>query len=103
MLELGDRSAAAHRDLALALARSAADMVFLYGGEMEQAAAVLAENPGGTPLPFFHTNDMDELGACLGGYVKPGDLVLVKGSRGCALERLDPVLLGEAEGEEACS
>ncbi|MDR2136170.1 MAG: UDP-N-acetylmuramoyl-tripeptide--D-alanyl-D-alanine ligase, partial [Treponema sp.] len=68
MLELGDASAAAHRDLGLALARSAADMVFLYGGEMEQAAAVLAEQ-GGAGRGFFHTNDMDKLGSALGAYV----------------------------------
>jgi UDP-N-acetylmuramoyl-tripeptide--D-alanyl-D-alanine ligase len=101
MLELGDASAAAHRELARALTRSAADMVFLYGGEMEQAAAVLSENRGNAagrkPVRFFHTNNMDELSAGLGEYVEPGDLVLVKGSRGCALERLDPVLLGGTE------
>jgi UDP-N-acetylmuramoyl-tripeptide--D-alanyl-D-alanine ligase len=98
MLELGEASAAAHRDLALALARSAADMVFLYGGEMGEAATVLAEGPGGKPGRFFHTNDMDELSSALGGYVKAGDLVLVKGSRGCELERLDPLLLGATRG-----
>jgi UDP-N-acetylmuramoyl-tripeptide--D-alanyl-D-alanine ligase len=98
MLELGEASAAAHRDLALALARSAADMVFLYGGELDEAAAVLAEDGGGKPDRFFHTNDMDELSSALGRYVKPGDLVLVKGSRGCELERLDPVLLGTTRG-----
>jgi UDP-N-acetylmuramoyl-tripeptide--D-alanyl-D-alanine ligase len=105
MLELGDDSEAAHRDLVLALSRSAADMVFLYGGEMERAAADAAENSGASKsVRFFHTNDMDELSSRLGAYIKPGDLVLVKGSRGCALERLDPVLLGEAEGgEKKCS
>jgi UDP-N-acetylmuramoyl-tripeptide--D-alanyl-D-alanine ligase len=106
MLELGDAAAAAHRELALALARSAADMVFLYGAEMEQAAAVLAENSGGkagkNPVRFFHTNNMDELGSALRGYVEPGDLVLLKGSRGCELERLDPVLLDGGE-ERKCS
>ncbi|MDR1025130.1 MAG: UDP-N-acetylmuramoyl-tripeptide--D-alanyl-D-alanine ligase [Treponema sp.] len=108
MLELGDASRAAHRDLALALTRSAADMVFLYGSEMEQAAAVLSENSGAAaerkPIRFFHTNDMDELSSGLTGYLEPGDLVLVKGSRGCALERLDPVLLGgTGQGGEKCS
>jgi UDP-N-acetylmuramoyl-tripeptide--D-alanyl-D-alanine ligase len=104
MLELGDASAEAHRELARTLSRSAADMVFLYGGEMEAAAAALAENRGageGTPR-FFHTNSMDELGSALRGYVAPGDLVLVKGSRGCELERLDPVLLDGGE-ERKCS
>jgi UDP-N-acetylmuramoyl-tripeptide--D-alanyl-D-alanine ligase len=108
MLELGDASAAAHRDLGLSLARSPVDMVFFYGGEMERAAAILEEKAGGEagkkPKRVFHTNDMDKLSSALGGYVKPGDLVLVKGSRGCELERLDPVLLGETgRGEKKCS
>jgi UDP-N-acetylmuramoyl-tripeptide--D-alanyl-D-alanine ligase len=107
MLELGDASAAAHRELALALGRSAADMVFLFGGELEQAAAILSENSGEPadrkPVRFFHTNDMDKLSSGLAEFVEPGDLVLVKGSRGCALERLDSVLLGGTErGGEAC-
>jgi UDP-N-acetylmuramoyl-tripeptide--D-alanyl-D-alanine ligase len=88
MLELGESSAAAHRELGLALAQSAADKVFLFGEEMEEAATELAKGE----LPFFHSRSIDELSVSLGDYVKPGDLVLVKGSRGCALERLDPVL-----------
>jgi UDP-N-acetylmuramyl pentapeptide synthase len=39
---------------------------------------------------------MNELSSSLKNYIKPGDLILVKGSRGCALERLDSVLLGES-------
>jgi UDP-N-acetylmuramyl pentapeptide synthase len=47
---------------------------------------------------------MDKLGSSLGAYVGPGDLVLVKGSRGCEMERLDPVLLEKTErGEKKCS
>jgi UDP-N-acetylmuramoyl-tripeptide--D-alanyl-D-alanine ligase len=106
MLELGEASEAAHRDLALALGRSAAAMVFLYGDEMEGAAALLsgAESGGGKPVRFFPSGGMDKLGTALREYLKPGDLVLVKGSRGCALERLDPVLLGDrAEEAKLCS
>jgi UDP-N-acetylmuramoyl-tripeptide--D-alanyl-D-alanine ligase len=104
MLELGDASTAAHRELGAALARSAADMVFLYGKEMEEAAAELRGSGIGSmvQVPFFHTNSIDELTSSLMDYVKPGDLVLVKGSRGCALERLDSVLLQTARGAVAC-
>jgi UDP-N-acetylmuramoyl-tripeptide--D-alanyl-D-alanine ligase len=102
MLELGEASDAAHRDLALALGRSAAAMVFLYGDEMEGTASVLAGT--GKLVRFFHTGGMDKLDSALREYLKPGDLVLVKGSRGCALERLDPVLLdGMADGGKKCS
>jgi UDP-N-acetylmuramoyl-tripeptide--D-alanyl-D-alanine ligase len=103
MLELGDFSAAEHRKLGEILARSAADMVFLYGREMEDAAVELADKSrpkggysGGREfVRFFHTNSMDELSFSIKNYIKPGDMILVKGSRGCALERLDTVLMGE--------
>jgi UDP-N-acetylmuramoyl-tripeptide--D-alanyl-D-alanine ligase len=97
MLELGDASAAAHRELGNILSQSAADKVFLFGEETEEALAELAKGP----VPYFHTKSIDVLSLSLGDYVKPGDLVLVKGSRGCALERLDPVLSGEKVHEAA--
>ena len=47
------------------------------------------------PAPFL-TQDKDELSHALDKYVKEGDLVLLKGSRGCALESLTEILLGAA-------
>jgi UDP-N-acetylmuramoyl-tripeptide--D-alanyl-D-alanine ligase len=92
MLELGDASPPAHRDLGRALAASAADMVFLFGRETREAAAALAEAGKG----FIYTETMEVLSRRLGDYVRPGDLVLLKGSRGCALERLGGILNGAA-------
>jgi UDP-N-acetylmuramoyl-tripeptide--D-alanyl-D-alanine ligase len=91
MLELGDNSPQAHEDIGRLLKDSKADMVFLYGNETGPAAAILKT---GT-LSFMHTRDMDELSRALDSYVRRGDLVLLKGSRGCALERLSAVLLSE--------
>jgi UDP-N-acetylmuramoyl-tripeptide--D-alanyl-D-alanine ligase len=91
MLELGDSSGAAHRGVGSLLAASRADRVFLYGAETEAALAALAGVSG-----VFHTNALDTLASELKGFVRPGDLVLLKGSRGCALERLDGVLAGAA-------
>jgi UDP-N-acetylmuramoyl-tripeptide--D-alanyl-D-alanine ligase len=99
MLELGDNSGAAHRRLGAALARGDADMLFLYGEEMEDAAAELAKAGTG----YFHTNDMESLASRLRDYVGPGDLVLLKGSRGCGLERLSPVFGGEETEGRKCS
>jgi UDP-N-acetylmuramoyl-tripeptide--D-alanyl-D-alanine ligase len=99
MLELGEDSAAAHRELGSSLARCAADMLFLYGEEMEEAAAELEKAETG----YFHTNDMEKLAASLRNYIEPGDLILLKGSRGCALERLSPALTGELKGRKSCS
>jgi len=43
---------------------------------------------------FFYSSDINELSTAIDGYVKKGDLVLLKGSRGCALERLSEMLTG---------
>jgi UDP-N-acetylmuramoyl-tripeptide--D-alanyl-D-alanine ligase len=93
MLELGNDSEAAHRELGSILSRCAADMLFLYGKEMEGAAAELEKAEAG----YFHTNNIAELASSLEDYVEPGDLVLLKGSRGCALERLSPVFSGKGK------
>jgi UDP-N-acetylmuramoyl-tripeptide--D-alanyl-D-alanine ligase len=88
MLELGEDSRRAHEDMGRLLRNSKADMVFLYGNETEPSAEILKN---GT-VCFMHTCDMDELSRVLDSYVQNGDLVLLKGSRGCALERLCAVL-----------
>jgi UDP-N-acetylmuramoyl-tripeptide--D-alanyl-D-alanine ligase len=101
MLELGESSREAHRELGRLLASSRADKVFLYGEEMEETAAameaaanVVLDTASRKAVPFFHTRDMDELERELGAFVREGDLVLLKGSRGCALERLTDILPG---------
>jgi UDP-N-acetylmuramoyl-tripeptide--D-alanyl-D-alanine ligase len=90
MLELGKASAGAHSGLGKLLAESKADKIFLFG--KETAAAISSLEAKGRV--FFHTQDMDELSRALDSYVKHGDLVLLKGSRGCALERLTEMLTG---------
>jgi UDP-N-acetylmuramoyl-tripeptide--D-alanyl-D-alanine ligase len=93
MLELGEISEEAHRYIGKVLASSLAEKVFLYGSETETAAAVLASRA----FPFFHTDKMEDLEEALENYLRPGDLVLLKGSRGCALEQLTDVLAGKTE------
>jgi UDP-N-acetylmuramoyl-tripeptide--D-alanyl-D-alanine ligase len=90
MLELGDASFEAHTQLGKRLAASRADMIFLFGRDIEAAASQLAQKN----RPFFHTNDIEKLKNALAGYIQEGDLVLLKGSRGCALERLTNTLAG---------
>jgi UDP-N-acetylmuramoyl-tripeptide--D-alanyl-D-alanine ligase len=91
MLELGDNSRQAHEAAGRLLATTSADKVFLYGNETRASAKVFQ---AGAPDRWFHTGDMGELSRVLGAYVQEGDLVLLKGSRGCALERLCGVLAG---------
>jgi UDP-N-acetylmuramoyl-tripeptide--D-alanyl-D-alanine ligase len=100
MLELGESSPQAHETLGRLLAGSKADMVFLYGEEIKIAAGILKESK----VPFvMHTRDMHELCRTLDSCVHGGDLVLLKGSRGCALERLCTVLIPYHEGASATS
>jgi UDP-N-acetylmuramoyl-tripeptide--D-alanyl-D-alanine ligase len=94
MLELGENSQSAHEAAGRALAASRADMVFLFGEETEAAAEALARAGG---KAYFYTADIAELAEALEAYVRPGDLVLLKGSRGNALEQLSGVLTGSPE------
>jgi UDP-N-acetylmuramoyl-tripeptide--D-alanyl-D-alanine ligase len=97
MLELGESSQAAHEKLGRELAASGADMVFLYGRETEAAAEAM--HAGGQKVPLFYTDTMNSLASSLSEYVRDGDLVLLKGSRGCALEQLTDVLITSAAAE----
>jgi UDP-N-acetylmuramoyl-tripeptide--D-alanyl-D-alanine ligase len=90
MLELGAESAEAHRRVGSACASSRADALFFFGEEMRQAFEAARERSFGG-LSVFET-DFDRLGASLKAYVKSGDLVLLKASRGMALERLVELL-----------
>ena len=92
MLELGDTEEKSHAALGAQLSSCKADKVFLFGGEMNPAADVM-RNQG--KKPFFHTTDIGELSRALDSYIAKGDLVLLKGSRGCALEELTDILTKE--------
>ncbi|MDR0376439.1 MAG: UDP-N-acetylmuramoyl-tripeptide--D-alanyl-D-alanine ligase [Spirochaetaceae bacterium] len=89
MLELGAASVAAHARIGRLLAASKADMVFFFGSETAAAAEALssAEVRVGRKIPAFHADTMSELSRAVKACLRPGDLVLLKGSRGCALEQ----------------
>ncbi len=92
MLELGAASAGEHRRIGQALAGSRADLVFLYGPETESIRQYLREQEEASAAPrpalVFRTDDMETLKREISAAARPGDLVLLKGSRGTALERL---------------
>jgi UDP-N-acetylmuramoyl-tripeptide--D-alanyl-D-alanine ligase len=91
MLELGRISEEAHRKLGQQLSCSRGDLIFLYGEETLPAAEIL-KNAGNKV--FFHTAVMGELARLLREHVQTGDYVLLKGSRGCALEQLGDIFTG---------
>ena len=84
MKELGAASEEAHTRLAELIRGARFDAVYLFGTEMEAAYRVLA----GAGRKITWTEDFDELRRSLADFVVSGDIVLVKGSRAMALERL---------------
>jgi UDP-N-acetylmuramoyl-tripeptide--D-alanyl-D-alanine ligase len=91
MLELGDASVSSHEKIGKALAASKADKVFLFGRETIPALKVLEALH---KISVFHTNDMETLSKAVLENNQSGDFVLLKGSRGTALETLTDVLIG---------
>ena len=99
MRELGGETGPAHAALGERLRGSDFDAVFLFGEEMEAAWTALAGSPAEKKTRWL--TDIDELGAVVERFVRSGDIVLLKGSRGLELERLLPRLSG-ARGGVAC-
>jgi UDP-N-acetylmuramoyl-tripeptide--D-alanyl-D-alanine ligase len=91
MLELGATTLALHRDVG-ERAGAVADVLVVVGAE---AAGALAEAASGDHV--HHVADAEAALALVRGLLRPGDVVLVKGSRGIGLERVvDGLLAGEA-------
>jgi UDP-N-acetylmuramoyl-tripeptide--D-alanyl-D-alanine ligase len=84
MLELGAAEAEAHRALGEEAARAGVRLLAAFG----PASRGTAEAARAAGLPAFHTEDPDQLSAWARAQLDPGDLLLVKGSRGMRLERL---------------
>ncbi|MDW8314759.1 MAG: UDP-N-acetylmuramoyl-tripeptide--D-alanyl-D-alanine ligase [Rhodovarius sp.] len=76
MLELGEEGAAMHRALAPAVA-AAADLVYVCGPLMSGLFAELPAAKRGAAMP-----DAESLAPLLSAALRPGDVVLVKGSLG---------------------
>ena len=91
MLELGQSSAEEHRSLGRLAARSGLDLLLGVGKEM--ALAVEAARAAG--LESAHVVDAEAAADWLVGRLRPDDVVLVKGSRGIALDRTVERLVAE--------
>ena len=97
MLELGEASLDAHRKV-IAQAAATGSCVLLVGHEMAAALDSMraADSRYDEILCFSDSSDssIEKIADWLKGRMRPGGAVLVKGSRGMALERLADILTG---------
>ena len=100
MRELGAEAARAHRDLGTVAATASLDALFLLGEHASEVRAG-AEAGGMPPDRIVIASDHDELAAQLRAYCGAGDLVLLKGSRGAAMEEV--LRRMEAEPARECT
>jgi UDP-N-acetylmuramoyl-tripeptide--D-alanyl-D-alanine ligase len=94
MRELGTESGALHRDVARDLAALAPDVLALVGDFVPAFAEVAPEYPGRVVM----APDADTIGPFLALELRGDELVVLKGSRGTALERILPAILPRATG-----
>jgi len=88
MLELGERSAALHEEIGRAAARAGVDLVLAVGGDPAAAIVTGARAAGLAPDRVRYVQSTDEAADAAAALVRPGDLVLVKGSRGVRTDRV---------------
>jgi UDP-N-acetylmuramoyl-tripeptide--D-alanyl-D-alanine ligase len=98
MLELGPESDRWHREVGARVAELAPDFVIFTGRESRAAFEEYRRRRSGDRNAVRRTDDSDEAARILRAWVRPGDAVLVKGSRGIAMERVVAALTG---GENA--
>jgi UDP-N-acetylmuramoyl-tripeptide--D-alanyl-D-alanine ligase len=88
MLELGPASEAAHRQVGEAVAAPGGPDLLVTVGELAASAAAAAREAGMLPEQVIACEDNQEALERLRRRLRPDDVVLVKGSRGMAMEAL---------------
>lgn len=87
MLELGELSAELHHEIGREAARAGVDALLLVGTYAKAAASGALEG-GLSAAALAHFDTTEEAARGARAFVRAGDVVLVKGSRGMALERV---------------
>lgn len=85
MLELGRVEGALHREAGRRAASAGVRLLFTVG-PLSRGAAEAARRAGVSEV--HHHADSDQAAEAIGEYVKDGDLIVVKGSRGMHMERV---------------
>jgi UDP-N-acetylmuramoyl-tripeptide--D-alanyl-D-alanine ligase len=88
MLELGDRKDALHEEVGRHAMSGRVDLLMTVGGDAARALARAAVAAGMAPESVRHFATSDEAADAIAACVRPGDVVLVKGSRGVGTDRV---------------
>jgi UDP-N-acetylmuramoyl-tripeptide--D-alanyl-D-alanine ligase len=94
MLELGAGAVQAHRELGLQAAEAGLDFLVIYGNHRGDVAEG-AKEAGLSGLQIFPVTDKAEGAQLLKEFLRPGDWLLVKGSRSTHMEHIVDLLQGE--------
>ncbi|AGB45783.1 UDP-N-acetylmuramoylalanyl-D-glutamyl-2,6-diaminopimelate--D-alanyl-D-alanine ligase [Mesorhizobium sp. CO1-1-7] len=98
MLELGDHSAKLHAALADLIVGTGTRTVFLGGPEMRSLAEALPDD-----IRTEYRAGVEELKPVLLAALKPGDVVMIKSSKGIGFAKLVDALLGKFPAETTTS
>ena len=88
MLELGEHASSLHRECGRAASDAGLDSLVVVGGAAAGDLADAAAQAGLRSEAVVHVTDREQAIAEVSKRVRPGDLVLVKGSRGIGLDAL---------------
>ncbi len=106
MLELGGQDAieALHAEVGRAVAAHAPALAVFVGPGSEHGARAARESGHASGCQVIHLPQLDESGvATVAAALKPGDAVLLKGSRGSRMERMTSALEARELRNPACS
>jgi UDP-N-acetylmuramoyl-tripeptide--D-alanyl-D-alanine ligase len=82
MLELGEHTAGLHEESGRAAAAAGLDLLIAVGGDAARILADAARSEGLAPASIAYVSTSQEAADLAVTRIRPGDLVLVKGSRG---------------------
>src|SRR5258706_326863 len=99
MLELGDGEMEAHREIGGTIAAAGPALVIGVGPLARVAIESVTKTRGTQAIETLWFPTSAQAAAEVAGQIRPGDIILVKGSRGVALERIVNALK-ERFGEE---
>jgi len=99
MLELGDQAPSLHAAIGAAAAQSGISRLYARGDFADRVAS--GARSAGLPAEQTMIGSRREIIADLTGWLQPGDWLLVKGSRGMAMEKVVQAILAWAEEKES--